>query len=278
MKIKKGIIIATIITTVAVFCYWQNNDISITNIDFTNSKVPHNFNDYKILQVSDLHNKEFGKNQNKLVELTKEINPNIIVVTGDLIDSRRTNIDIAVNYMSQAVKIAPTYYVPGNHESRIDEYDKLEKMLSKEGINILSNDSENIKINNQELTLLGMEDISFMNSRNKEKEFSSILNNLKNESNENLTILLSHRPDLIDIYAKQNIDLVFTGHAHGGQIRLPFIGGLLSPGQGFLPKYTSGVYEKDKTKMIVSRGLGNSLFPFRIFNRPELIVTTLNSI
>jgi len=278
MKIKKGIIIATIITTVAVFCYWQNNDISITNIDFTNSKVPHNFNDYKILQVSDLHNKEFGKNQNKLVELTKEINPNIIVVTGDLIDSRRTNIDIGVNYMSQAAKIAPTYYIPGNHESRIDEYDKLEKMLSKEGVKILSNDSENIKINNQELTLLGMEDISFINSENRKKEFSSILSNLKNKSNDHLTILLSHRPDLIDIYAKQNIDLVFTGHAHGGQIRLPFIGGLLSPGQGFLPKYTSGVYEKDNTKMIVNRGLGNSLFPLRIFNRPELIVTTLNSI
>ena len=100
MKIKKAIIIATILITVAVFCYWQNNDISITNIDFKNSKVPENFNDYKILQVSDLHNKEFGKNQNKLVELTKKINPNIIVVTGDLIDSRRTNIDIAVNYMS----------------------------------------------------------------------------------------------------------------------------------------------------------------------------------
>jgi hypothetical protein len=278
MKIKKGIIIATILTTLAVFCYWQNNDISITNIDFTNSKVPENFNDYKILQVSDLHNKEFGKNQNELVERTKEINPDIIVVTGDLIDSRRTNIDIAVNYMSQAVKIAPTYYIPGNHESRIDEYDKLEKMLSKEGIKVLSNDSENIKINNQELSLLGMEDISFVNSENKEKEFSSILSNLKNESKKNLTILLSHRPDLIDIYAKQNIDLVFTGHAHGGQIRLPFIGGLLSPNQGFLPKYTSGIYEKDNTKMIVSRGLGNSLFPLRIFNRPELIVTTLYSI
>lgn len=278
MKIKKGIIIATILTTLAVFCYWQNNDIGITNIDFTNSKVPENFNDYKILQVSDLHNKEFGKNQNKLVERTKEINPDIIVVTGDLIDSRKTNIDIAVNYMSQAVKIAPTYYIPGNHESRIDEYDKLEKMLSKEGIKVLSNDSENIKINNQELSLLGMEDISFVNSENKEKEFSSILSNLKNKSKKNLTILLSHRPDLIDIYAKQNIDLVFTGHAHGGQIRLPFIGGLLSPNQGFLPKYTSGIYEKDNTKMIVSRGLGNSLFPLRIFNRPELIVTTLYSI
>ena len=88
-------------------------------------------------------------------------------------------------------------------------------MLSKEGIKILSNDSENIKINDQQLTLLGMEDISFMNSENREKEFSSILSNLKNKSNDNLTILLSHRPDLIDIYAKQNIDLVFTGHAHG---------------------------------------------------------------
>lgn len=277
MKIKKAIMVATILMTLVIFCYWQNNDISITNIDCTNNKVPDNFNDYKMLQISDLHNKEFGKNQNKLVKLTKKINPDVIVVTGDIIDSRRTNIDIGIDYMSQAVKIAPTYYVPGNHESRIDEYGKLENILSKEGIKILNNDSEIIKINNQEITLLGMKDISFINSGNKQKQFSSILSNLKNESNDNLTILLSHRPELIDIYANHNIDLVFTGHAHGGQIRLPFIGGLLSPGQGLLPKYTSGIYEKDNTKMIVSRGLGNSLFPFRIFNRPELIVTTLKS-
>lgn len=277
MKIKKAIMVTTILMILVIFCYWQNNYISIANIDFRNNKVPNNFNDYKILQISDLHNKEFGKSQNKLIKLTKKINPDIIVVTGDVIDSRKTNIDIAADYMIQAVKIAPTYYVAGNHESRIDEYDKLENILSKEGIKVLNNDSENIKIDNQEITLLGMKDISFINSDNKQKEFSSILSNLTNESNENLTILLSHRPELIDIYANNNIDLVFTGHAHGGQIRLPFIGGLLSPGQGLLPKYTSGIYEKDNTKVIVSRGLGNSLFPFRIFNRPELIVTTLKS-
>lgn len=273
---KKIITVSTILAMFAIFFYWQNNDINITNIDFTNTKIPTNFKDYKILQVSDLHNKEFGKNQKKLVNLTKEISPDIIVVTGDVIDSRKTDIDIAVDYMSQAAKIAPTYYIAGNHEHRISQYSKFENILSKERVKILNNDTEVIKINNQEITLAGIKDISFINSSNKEKEFSSIISNIKSENSENLTILLSHRPELIDIYASQNIDLVFTGHAHGGQIRLPFIGGIFSPNQGLFPKYTSGVHKKDNTTMIVSRGLGNSLFPFRIFNKPELIVTRLN--
>ncbi|MGL6106113.1 metallophosphoesterase [Romboutsia sp.] len=267
--------LAIIIATLAIFFYWQNNDITVTNIDFENTKIPNNFNGYKILQVSDLHNKKFGKNQKKLVQLTKEINPDIIVITGDIVDSRRTNVDVALQYINQAVKIAPTYYVQGNHESRIEEYTKLEEGLLKAGVKILDNKNEEINIDNQKINLIGMEDLTLVKSDTKRKTFEEILKTLKSESVSDLNILLSHRPELLYIYARQGIDLVFAGHAHGGQIRLPFTDGLFAPGQGILPKSTSGVHKDKNTEMVVSRGLGNSLFPFRVFNRPELVVTTL---
>ena len=120
MNLKRiPINIIWLLIIIIAFLYWQNNDIVITNIDVNNGNIPSNFDKFKILQVSDLHNKKFGKNQNKLVKLTKKINPDIIVVTGDAIDSRKTNMDIAINYLSQIAKSYPTYYVSGNHERRI---------------------------------------------------------------------------------------------------------------------------------------------------------------
>ena len=273
-KVSTSIILLSII--IISFFYWQNNDIVTTNINIENSKIPNSFDKFKILQVSDLHNKEFGKKQEKLLKLTKEVNPNIIVVTGDALDSRRTNMKIPIEYLSQVAKTYPTYYVTGNHERRINDYNEFEKMLIKSRVKVLNNQYENIKIGNEEISLIGMKDISFIKSKNKNIEYLNILNNIKKETNNNFTILLSHRPDIIDVYSKSNVDLVFTGHAHGGQIRLPFTDGLFAPNQGLFPKYTSGKFKKYNTDMIVSRGLGNSLFPFRIFNRPELIVTTLN--
>lgn len=277
MNLKKiPINIIWLLIIIIAFLYWQNNDIVITNIDVNNGKIPSNFYKFKILQVSDLHNKKFGKNQNKLVKLTKKINPDIIVVTGDAIDSRKTNMDIAINYLSQIAKSYPTYYVSGNHERRIKGYNRFEELLIQNNVKVLNNKCENIKIGNEEISLIGMKDISFIKSRDKRKEYLNTLKDIKKEVNNNFTILLSHRPEIIDIYSQSKVDLVFTGHAHGGQIRLPFIDGLFAPNQGLLPKYTSGKFKNGSTEMIVSRGLGNSLFPFRIFNRPELIVTTLN--
>lgn len=273
-KIAIGIVVIIIL---GLFCYYQNNDIKITNIDFKNDKISKEIDGYKILQISDLHNKEFGKDNKKLVKLTKEVKPDIIVITGDIIDSRRTNTDVAIRYINQIKTVAPIYYSPGNHESRISEYQDFENRLAKQGVNILNDKSKSIKINNDSIDLIGVRDISFIQKENRKEELSNIINNLKNKDNSNLSILLSHRPDLIDLYAKESIDLVFSGHAHGGQVRLPFIGGILAPDQGLFPKYTSGIYNKDNTHMIVSRGLGNSLFPLRVFNKPELVVTTLKS-
>lgn len=277
MNLKKiAISMSRLLIIIIAFLYWQNNDIVITDIDINNRNIPSNFDKFKILQVSDLHNKKFGKNQSKLVNLTNKINPDIIVVTGDAIDSRKTNMDIAIDYLSQIAKIYPTYYVSGNHERRIKEYNRFEELLIQNNVKVLNNQYENIKIGNEEISLIGMKDISFIKSKDKRKEYLSTLKDIKKAVNNDFTILLSHRPEIIDIYSESKVDLVFTGHAHGGQIRLPFTDGLFAPNQGLLPRYTSGKFKKGNTEMIVSRGLGNSLFPFRIFNRPELIVATLN--
>ena len=270
----------TILVGIIVFIYIGNNSIVVNNIEYYNNKVPSEFDGYKILQISDLHNEEFGKNQSKLIKETKDINPDIIVITGDLIDSRKTDINTSMKYVEEAIRFAPIYYVNGNHEARVEEYKELEDRLTEAGVIILSDHSELIEKGESSINLLGINDPSFnpvdyIDDNDGSYAISEKLGSLVTDNSKEFKILLAHRPENIDIYANHNIDLVFSGHAHGGQIRLPFIGGLIAPNQGVLPKYTSGIYLEKNTSMVVSRGLGNSIFPIRIFNKPELVVVTL---
>ncbi len=200
------------------------------------------------------------------------------MVTGDIIDSKRTNIEIAMEFIHGAVKIAPVYYVTGNHEAWSNVYNDLEVMLQQAGVVLMDNKKMSISRGDSFVELYGMPDPDFMLEYSNDNTGNIIVespfNQLNIENQDIFKILLSHRPELIETYAKKEMDLVFTGHAHGGQVRLPFLGGLVAPNQGFLPKYTSGTYTMDATTVIVSRGLGNSIIPVRVFNRPELIVCT----
>jgi predicted MPP superfamily phosphohydrolase len=270
-----------IVTGLTAFCFWQNNDLVTTNIVITNSKIPVPFDGFKIAQISDLHNKEFGHNQSRLLKLIKKANPDILVITGDLISSKDTNFDIAMEFIYEAIDIAPVYYVPGNHEAFSVLYSDLVQKFNDLGVTILNDEKIQIKRENSSIDLIGLKDPSFTLSNYWTEvvtdQLGKRLNNLVKGEVDSFKILLSHRPDLIDIYASNQIDLAFTGHAHGGQFRLPYIGGLVAPNQGFFPKYTSGAYTMDKTTMVVSRGLGKSSIPIRIFNRPEVIIVTLKN-
>ena len=273
---KKMFIICLGLLLLILFFYWQNNDIVITKSVYSASGVPKAFDGFKILQISDLHNKEFGKNQSELMKHTKKLQPDIIVVTGDLIDSHRTDLAVSMEYISQAVKVAPVYYVTGNHEKRSELYTTLEKQLFNAGVNLLDNRSILLERNQEAIALAGMEDPYLLPKEyGRDAILEDILSSVSGEVPAGFKILLSHRPELIDLYAKHGFDLVFSGHAHGGQFRLPGFGGVIAPGQGLFPKYTSGVIKKNQTSMYVSRGLGNSVIPVRIFNRPELVVVTL---
>ncbi len=270
---RKVLLVLIIFIGLTVFLTWQNNDIVITSLVYKDYKIPEDFNNFKILHISDLHNKRFGKDNSSLLKKIKSTKADVIVISGDLVDSRHTNIERAMEFIDGIKNMAPIYYVPGNHEARLQEYPEISSQLQDKGVNVLENQIMTIKQDSSQVTVMGILDPAFSREGNyAHKDY--VQKNLEklNMNNHNFTILLSHRPELMDLYVENNIDLVFTGHAHGGQIRLPFIGGLVAPDQGFFPKYTEGIHHNKNTTMVISRGLGNSIIPFRIFNSPELVL------
>ena len=241
-----------------------------------NNNIPVDFNNYKIVQISDFHNNQSNTLTNDLIKEIEKQKPNIIVVTGDFIDSNKTNVEVAMNFIKKINAVAPIYYVSGNHEASVKSYTKIKEQLAENKVVILENKKEELKINESSINLIGIDDPRMAHeSFISDSEIVKVeLDNTK-YNGDKYNILLSHRPELFDTYVEKKIDLILTGHAHGGQIRIPFIGGIIAPNQGFFPKYTSGVIEKNKTTMVVSRGIGNSIIPLRINNRPELVVITL---
>ncbi len=278
---KKTLIIISIIIILFILCcfylHYENTTLKVSNYKISNSKIPEEFAGYKIVQISDFHNTKSKTLKNSLIEEIKKQAPNIITITGDFIDVNRTDTNIALDFIKGINSIAPIYYVPGNHEARFNDYEDFKNKLSENKVTVLDNKIEKLFIETEEINLIGINDPdmahepSVSNATIVDKELKNI-----GYDNNKFTILLSHRPELIDTYKENDIDLVLTGHAHGGQIRVPFIGGLFAPHQGIFPKYTSGVHEQDKTTLIVSRGIGNSTFPFRINNKPELVIITLS--
>ena len=280
MKRKKKWIlslIALILIVLTVWTLWGNTALEVNEYEVVSDRIPQGFDGFRIAQVSDLHNAEFGEGNEKLSKLLSETDPNMIVITGDLIDSRHTDIGIALEFARQIIKIAPVYYVSGNHEARVREYVDLRMGLTEAGVIVLENQKVQISKDSESITLMGIQDPSFRTDYlfgDAESESRQEITSLQNES-DGYTVLLSHRPELFDLYVDTGVDLVFSGHAHGGQFRLPVFGGLVAPNQGFFPKYDAGQFSEENTTMIVSRGVGNSIIPFRINNPPEIVVVEL---
>ena len=280
-KRKWYVIMAKVVIIVFAFIILGNYDVEIHKYNIKSEKIPENFDDFRIVQVSDLHNAEFDKYNESVLGPIFHSSPDIIVITGDMIDSRNTKVDVAISFAQKAVNIAPVYYINGNHEARVhEEYEKLKKGLADAGVTILEDNSVDITIGDEAITLIGLNDSSF---RTEEYEDDTKTQNVLHQlisvvpDNDNYKVLLAHKPHYFGSYAGQ-VDLVLSGHAHGGQFIIPFIGGLIAPGQGLFPEYYEGSYIKENTEMIVSRGIGNSLFPFRINNNPEIVVAELTKI
>ena len=278
---KRVILIVSVVLLVglSVWTIWGNTALEINEYTIMSDKLPEAFLGFRIAQVSDLHNAEFGEGNKKLIELLSQTDPGIIVITGDLIDSRQTDIDIALGFVRQAVEIAPVYYVSGNHESRVGEYERLKAGLEEAGAVVLENRKVQIIREGESITLMGIDDPSFRADYLFGDAASVARMEIENQRGDfdGYTILLSHRPELFDLYVDTGMDLVFSGHAHGGQFRLPILGGLVAPNQGFFPQYDAGRFDEENTTMIVSRGVGNSIIPIRFNNRPEIVLVTLRS-
>ena len=270
------LVLAAALLLLAIWTLWNNTALEVNEYTLISNRLPDAFDGFRIAQISDLHNAEFGANNATLLAMLREAAPDIIVITGDLVDSYHTDIDIALRFTEKAAKIAPCYYVTGNHEARISEYPALKAGLEAAGVVILENKRIELEQNGETIALIGVDDPSFQTDYlmgDSAAVMSGVLQALTNDNT--YTVLLSHRPELFDTYVESGVDLVFSGHAHGGQFRLPFIGGLVAPNQGLFPEYDSGLYTNGFTNMLVSRGIGNSIIPIRFNNPPEIIIVEL---
>ena len=276
---KKKILTIGIVFFLLLFGWtvYENKTLQVTEYEIDCSSHPE-LSGFTIAQISDLHNEEFGEGQKKLLNMVSECNPDVIAITGDFIDCRHPNVDIAIEFIEGAVDIAPVYYIPGNHERWVfKEYKDLCQRMKEAGVHLMTDTQEPLFYNNNEIVCMGIKDPDFYDaaeSDTKKLLTREVINEFE-YTEEDFTLLLSHRPELFDIYTEAGINLILTGHAHGGQFRLPFIGGLAAPNQGLFPKYDAGVFSENDTNMVVSRGIGNSIIPLRFNNPPEIVVVKL---
>ena len=282
----------------AAWTLWADTAVMIHEMTVKKDRIPQSFSGLRITQISDFHNSVCGEKKEKLIRLVKKSAPDLIFITGDLIDSRHTDTETAADFIERIVSEAPVYYVPGNHESRIpDAYRELKKSMKASGVHILQHEAEYIEKDGEKIQIIGVNDPDFHADRHgsggisrksglKEEILSREQQRAQNAAcifeevsrlrdEEFFTVLLSHRPELFETYVRCGIDFVFSGHAHGGQFRLPLAGGLFAPGQGFFPAYDGGLYERKETSMIVSRGIGSSVIPLRFNNRPEIVAAEI---
>lgn len=275
-----AILLAAVIAVLGVN-YFINQNFTTSFYQITSDKVSNNI---RIVELSDLHNSEYGKSNSKLIEKIEALQPDIIVYAGDMMNEQDSDYSVMFDLSDKLSEIAPIYACYGNNE--LDQqlfYDNTFKnQLKEHNVTLLSNEAKDVEIGSSTVQLVAISDNvqQFDVKTNNAKKFINSI-----EPTDNCRICLTHYPELFNKkLLNKHIDVAFTGHAHGGQIRLPYIGGLYSTGEGFLPKFTSGVVEADDgTKVVVSRGLGNSseatgikgLEIPRINNQPELVVVDI---
>ena len=274
-KIYPYVLIALLLccATLVLWVLRDNTALMRTDYEIASERLPAAFEGFVIAQISDLHNAQMGEGNRELLDMLAKAKPDIIVITGDLIDARRTDISVALAFLQNAVQIAPCYMITGNHECAIDrvDYYSFEAQVRELGVFVLHDEAVELERGGEQITLLGVDDPNFIGMLYSPAGLRELADT------DGFCMMLSHRPEHFDRYAQAPIDLTFSGHAHGGQFRLPLIGGLYAPGQGVFPEYDSGIYTYQNAYMVVSRGIGNSSFPLRLCNRPELVVVTLTA-
>lgn len=275
MKHKKKYAIL-ILAAVLIWIAWTNLSFETTHLTVKHNKIPREFSGFKIAHVADLHNHNW---RGRLIDKLEKEKPDVIFIAGDLVDSNHTDIDLAMSFVQLATKIAPIYYVTGNHEAWLSNYSELEQKLKNAGVKIMDDSAEFLEVKGEKVQIVGLQDPDFLRGERSPEVRGHIMEDKLNKmlNPDYYTIVLSHRPEYFNVYADTGANLVLAGHAHGGQFRIPFVGGVIAPDQGIFPKYTSGLYTKNDTGMVVSRGLGNSIIPIRINNRPELVIISLEN-
>lgn len=273
------IVCAVALLILVIWTLWANTALQVNEYVISSDELPQSFNGFRIAQVSDVHCIDAELEVSNIYETVEASEPDIIVFTGDVLESSK-GIATAKELLSDLVDISPCYYVTGNHEGYTLEsaYKEFEEYLGKIGITVLHDEAVQIEKNGEAITLAGIDDPDYVkNIRGGNGAVNSADSIRALLGEDSFSLLLSHRPELFDTYVEAGADLVLAGHAHGGQFRLPLIGGVIAPDQGLFPEYDGGVYTEGKTSMILSRGIGNSTVPIRFNNRPEVVLVVLEN-
>lgn len=267
------IILALIAAAAAFLIKDSREDLEISRYEVASQKLPESFDGFKIVQLSDLHGAEFGEDGMELVDKVKELEPDIIALTGDFVTDEG---DLAAveKLAARLVKLCPVYFVSGNHEFGSGLAVKVRNILERAGVKYLSNEYLTISRGEDEILLGGVEDPLAYADMLSPDELAQKMNDAAPDA---FKILLGHRNYWMTEYPELPVDLIFCGHAHGGLIRIPGVGGLIGTDRRLFPDFDAGEYNNGRYTLIVSRGLGNSVSIPRIFNRPEIVCVELSS-
>lgn len=267
------IILALIAAAAAFLIKDSREDLEISRYEVNSKKLPESFDGFKIVQLSDLHGAEFGEDGMELVEKVKELEPDIIALTGDFVTDEG---DLAAveKLAARLVKLCPVYFISGNHEFGSGLAVKVRNILERAGVKYLSNEYLTISRGEDEILLGGVEDPLAYADMLSPDELAQKMNDAAPDA---FKILLGHRNYWMTEYPELPVDLIFCGHAHGGLIRIPGVGGLIGTDRHLFPDFDAGEYNNGRYTLIVSRGLGNSVPIPRVFNRPEIVCVELSS-
>ncbi len=257
-----------VIIFIILYVIVTSSELKVVNYSMDSDKITQPI---RVVQISDLHSCVYGENQQELIDAVHEQKPDVVMFTGDILDDDIPH-ENGVIVLTEIAKSYPSYYVSGNHEYWTNEIDIIKQIVADTGVMVLEGESVVLDIHAQQINILGVDDPTYIGNAALQEQLDTAVHGIDGE---NFSVLLSHRPELVEIYDDYAIELVLSGHAHGGQWRLPgVINGLLAPDQGLFPKYAGGEYTLDNgTTLIVSRGLARevNIVP-RVFNRPELVV------
>lgn len=282
-------IIILLLVILAALLYDSNTRLTVSEYEIASEKLPESFDGFTVVQLSDIHGGLNGGGNARMVQLTAEARPDIIAITGDLADAYTDMAEVEA-ILAELVEIAPVYYVSGNHEWAAGRVDKLQKLtgggqgerrmdelkevLAGCGVQYLSNSYELLEQGEESIVLAGVEDPNGPFDMIKPDELVDII---KNGQGDGFRLLLGHRNYWAEKYPELEVDIIMCGHAHGGIVRLPFVGGVLGTGFELFPEHVDGAVESGRYTMIVSRGLGNSIPVPRFLNNPEVVVLELKS-
>lgn len=273
-KRRKGLLILlTLILILSILIYDSNTRLVTDGFTLGNSNLPQGFEGMRIVHLSDLHAKRFGDGNSELIEAVRAASPELICVTGDMVDGEQTEQEPYVRELMEGLtSIAPVYFVSGNHEWASGWARELFKILEEYGVTVLRNEYTVYGRNGDTIVIAGVDD---PNGLRDQKSPAELVEEIKAQQPGKYVLMLAHRDDGLDMWSELGVDAVLCGHAHGGLIRLPFTDGLFAPGQGWFPTWTAGVYTQGGTQMLVSRGLTGSHMVPRLFNNPQVVSVTL---